>query len=84
MREQNFSQSKHDPFGWLKTLIVILVVFGLMIATGVMAARADACSDTCRAQHNECRLKTKGSPQCETQVNACVQQCLATLSKAKK
>ena len=84
MREQSYRESRHDPFGWLKTLGVIMVVFGLMIATGVVAARADACTDGCRAKHNECRLQTKGSPQCDNQVNSCVQQCMAGLSKAKK
>ena len=84
MQNHQFENSRHDPFGWLKTLGLILVVFGLMIGTGVMAAKADGCTDACRAKHNECRVQTKGSPQCDTQVNACVQQCLATLAKNKK
>ena len=84
MRNIDHSDDTHDPFGWLKTLGAIIVVFGLMITTGIVAARADACADACRARHNECRVQTKGSPQCDAQVNACVQQCITALSKVKK
>ena len=84
MREQHYNLAPHDSFGWLKTLGLVLLVFGLMIGSGLMAAKADACTDACRAKHNDCRVQTKGSPQCDAQVNACVQQCVATLTKAKK
>jgi hypothetical protein len=84
MNDHSYHNDRHDPFGWFKTIIAVLVVFGLMITTGMMAARADGCADACRAKHNECRVQTKGSPQCDTQVNACVQQCIAALAKVKK
>ena len=85
MNEHRSTIDRHDPFGWLKTLGLILVVFGLMIATGVMAAKAgEPCADQCRTGHNACRLQTKGAPKCDAQFNACVQQCIATLAKSKK
>jgi hypothetical protein len=84
MDDHIFHKDRHDPFGWLKTLGLIVVVFALMIASGIMAAKAEPCADQCRAQHNQCRLQTKGAPQCDAQFNACVQSCLATLAKAKK
>ena len=84
MNEHRSTIDRHDPFGWLKTLGLILVVFGLMIATGVMAAKAgEPCADQCRAAHNACRLQTKGAPQCDAQFNACVQQCIASLAKKR-
>jgi hypothetical protein len=84
MEQQYGQMARHDPFGWLKTLGLIIVVFGLMIGTGVLAAKADTCTDSCRAAHNQCRLQTKGAPSCDTQFNACVQTCVATLTKGKK
>jgi hypothetical protein len=84
MNDHSYYNDRHDPFGWFKTTVAVLVVFSLMITTGMMAARADACADACRAKHNECRVQTKGSPQCDAQVNACVQQCIAALAKVKK
>jgi hypothetical protein len=79
MNHQSFEP--RETFGWLKTLGLIIVVFALMIGTGVLAAKADACTDACRVKHNQCRLETKGAPACDSQVNACVQACVATLTK---
>lgn len=74
-------EGRHDPFGWLKTLGVVVLMFGTMLITGVLAARADGCTDQCRARHDQCRLQTKGSPSCDTQQSACIQSCIATLNK---
>lgn len=71
----------HDPFGWLKTLGLVMAMFGLMLVTGVLAARADSCTDQCRVHHDQCRLQTKGSPACDTQQSACLQSCIASLTK---
>ena len=83
MRVDPYMNDRHDPFGWLKTLGLILVVFGLMIGTGLMAAKAadNPCLQACQAKHNECRIQTKGGASCDPQLNACRQSCFAELSK---
>ena len=84
MRQHNYIEDNHDAFGWLKTLGLIVVMFALMIGSSILAAKADQCADSCRARNNECRIQTKGSPSCDAQQNACLQACIATLSKSKK
>lgn len=80
MREPEFHDETYDAFGWLKTLGLIIVVFTLLIGSGIATARADQCADICRTKHNECRIQTKGSRDCETKHNACIQSCVATLT----
>jgi len=48
----------------------------LMLVAGVAArpAAADACS-ACYAQHNQCRMQTKGSPSCDARLQQCLQSC---------
>jgi hypothetical protein len=70
------SDRPHDPFGWLKTLGLIVLVFALMIGTGVLAAKADGCAAGCRARHDQCRIATKGSPSCDAQLQACIRGCV--------
>ena len=72
---------RHDPFGWLKTLGVIVLVFFLMLTSGILAARADDCASQCRSRHNQCRLQTKGSPSCDVQLQGCLQSCFAPAVK---
>jgi hypothetical protein len=71
--------NRHDPFGWLKTLGVILALFGFGLASAMAVAKADTCAASCRAQHNQCRIATKGqSAACDQQLNVCVNACFAT------
>jgi hypothetical protein len=44
-------------------------------------AQSGACTDNCRAQYNQCRIATKGSPSCDAQFAACMQRCIATRGK---
>jgi len=37
----------------------------------------DSCASSCRAQWNQCRIATKGSPACDAQLQACMRACLA-------
>ncbi len=39
-------------------------------------AEANQCAAKCRAQHNQCRIKTKGSSSCDGQLQRCLQSCL--------
>jgi hypothetical protein len=36
----------------------------------------DSCTSSCRAQWNQCRIATKGSPSCDAQLQACMRGCL--------
>jgi hypothetical protein len=84
MRRNTSTFERHDPLGWLKTLGLIVLVFALMIGTGMMAAKADTCAPACRANHNQCRLQTKGAATCDAQLQACLQSCLASTTSTKK
>jgi hypothetical protein len=41
----------------------------------------DGCAANCRAQHNQCRIATKGSPSCDAQLQACMQRCIPTKTR---
>ncbi|MEQ1696266.1 MAG: hypothetical protein ABL901_10555 [Hyphomicrobiaceae bacterium] len=82
MSERYYPGGRHDPFGWFKTSCLVLVVFSLMLVTGVMAARADDCPSSCRQRHNQCRIQTKGAPSCDAQLETCIRSCMASQSKA--
>jgi predicted carbohydrate-binding protein with CBM5 and CBM33 domain len=83
MRDHSLKCDTHDSFGWLKTTGLVLVLFAAMIASAIVLARAshaDGCAPNCRARHNECRLQTKGAPNCDGQLQACVTRCMAARS----
>jgi hypothetical protein len=84
VRHYNTDYDRHDPLGWLKTLGLVVVVFALVIGTGIMAAKANTCAPSCRDRHNQCRLQTKGAPSCDAQLQACLQSCLAAPAATKK
>ena len=44
-------------------------------------AQGGACTEACRAEHNQCRLQTKGSPRCDAQFAACMQRCIEARGK---
>ena len=51
----------------------------LAMAAVVMASTAlsaDNCAAQCRADHNKCRIDTKGSPSCDARLQSCLQSCL--------
>lgn len=39
-------------------------------------AFASSCTQKCRRQHNQCRIKTKGSSLCDAQLRRCLRRCL--------
>jgi hypothetical protein len=82
MRE-HYRDEQYDAFGWLKTLGLIVVMFALMIWTGLMAAKAadSPCAQACRAKEAQCRVQTKNSSSCVSQLNACMSGCMAPLMK---
>lgn len=44
---------------------------------GVQMAQANSCVSSCRAAHSQCRIATKGSPSCDSQLQSCLQGCLS-------
>jgi hypothetical protein len=36
-----------------------------------------SCASACQAEHDRCRLQTKGSPSCDAARQRCLQACLA-------
>ena len=40
------------------------------------SAEGNTCVSACRAAHSECRIRTKGSPSCDAQFQACMQNCV--------
>jgi hypothetical protein len=40
------------------------------------AQGGNACVSACRAAHDECRIRTKGSSSCDAELRACMQGCV--------
>ena len=80
-QSQTSRAGERVTFGWLKTLAAVVVLFAIMLVSGVLAARADDCAGQCRARHNQCRLQTKGSPSCDGQLQSCLQSCFKPAAK---
>jgi hypothetical protein len=40
-------------------------------------AQGEACTEGCRRQHSACLIRDKGSPACNSQLQRCLQNCLA-------
>lgn len=58
---------------------VALMGFGLAFTDGsasCASAEGTSCVSACRAAHNECRIRTKGSASCDAQFQACMQGCV--------
>lgn len=47
----------------------------LAVAGGCAEAQGNACAAQCYAQHNQCRMATKGSASCDAQLTACLRGC---------
>lgn len=76
----------------LQRAISALLLAGLVTASAGMAAVhaadpvppqspiiivQDSCASACQAQHDRCRVETKGSPSCDAARQRCLQACLA-------
>lgn len=60
--------------------IVALALSGAAAGAGFetsLVIAQDSCTSSCRAQWNQCRIATKGSPACDAQLQACMRGCLA-------
>jgi hypothetical protein len=63
--------------GVMTTVFAVLAVAGVVAAsdTGIELAQADQCVQQCRSAHNQCRITSKGSPSCDSQLQACMDSC---------
>lgn len=61
----------------MKSVLAGLGLFGLLAANDVKieVAQAGQCVQQCRSAHNQCRISTKGSPGCDSQLQACLDSC---------
>lgn len=62
--------------------MLVLIAGGLAgsapSAAEIQLAQGGACTASCRAQYNQCRISTKGSPSCDAQFAACMRRCIST------
>jgi hypothetical protein len=63
----------------MKLLLANLAILGIFAFGGpaVDLAQADQCVADCRSAHNQCRVAAKAlsSPQCDAQLQACIDRC---------
>jgi anti-sigma-K factor RskA len=48
----------------------------LTTTTTPAVAQGNACVSACNSQHNQCRIATKGSSSCDSQLQACLRACI--------
>lgn len=59
--------------------LALLTGIGWALTDGSLScasAQGNACASACRSAHNDCRIRTKGSPSCDAALQACMQGCL--------
>ena len=63
----------------LKSLAKAASAAVLLTAAASNAAVADPCVQSCRTQHNDCRMAAKLllSSRCDAQLQSCISQCFA-------
>ena len=47
------------------------------IQAPAIVAQDSTCAGACQAQHDQCRVQTKGSPSCDAERQRCLQACIA-------
>jgi hypothetical protein len=61
--------------GFAGALVALLTVV-LVVTSEHSFAQSASCQQACRASWNQCRISTKGSASCDSQLQACMQVCL--------
>ena len=56
-------------------------LFALPAERAPMVVAEDSCANACQAEHNKCRVNTKGSPSCDAARQRCLQTCIANKKK---
>lgn len=63
---------------WIGVGLAVFAVGAIaMSMQGITAkkAEASACAQACYAEHAQCRIRKKGSPQCDAQLRQCNKRC---------
>ena len=55
--------------------------FALPAERAPVIVAQDSCANACQAEHNKCRVSTKGSPSCDEVRQRCLQTCISTKKK---
>jgi hypothetical protein len=59
---------------------LVVVATAVVSSTAVVVqpafAQGSACVSACKADHNQCRVASKGSASCDAQLQSCLQSCL--------
>ena len=65
-------------------LAVVLAVFAatLSVSLNTGPAAANSCK-ACREANNACRIKRKGHPSCDRQLERCLKRCLSSYRKKR-
>lgn len=56
-------------------VLAVGLAASLALSGGCAEAQGNQCAAQCYAQHNQCRMATKGSPSCDAQLTACLRGC---------
>jgi hypothetical protein len=61
-----------------RTILAVAALIAVLAGGATLAAEAlaSACAAGCRAQHNQCRISTKGSSSCDARLQQCLQSCM--------
>lgn len=51
------------------------------VSAPVVVAQDASCASACQAEHDQCRVATKGSPSCDAARQRCLQACIANKKK---
>lgn len=60
--------------GLIATALVTPVV--TTCEAGQLLAQSGACQVSCRQQHSQCRIATKGAASCDAELHSCLQGCI--------
>jgi hypothetical protein len=56
--------------------IAVVCLCGIPLQPGPAHAQNASCQQSCRAQHSQCRISTKGSSSCDASLHSCLQSCI--------
>lgn len=51
------------------------------VSAPAVVADNSSCAGTCQTLHDQCRVSTKGGPDCDSERQRCVQRCIARKSR---
>ncbi len=60
--------------GFATAGLAAVLVAGLALVSRE-GASANQCASACYAAHSQCRVASKGSPACDSQLSACLARC---------